>query len=65
MEDDIQNYSPSVMFRWTPCIKTYNSEVNNHKIPLVPKCVLYFLCFQKYRKYEEFRSDLDNFGFIQ
>ena len=27
MEEDIQNYSPTVMFRGTPC--TYNSNKNN------------------------------------
>ena len=42
-------------------------EVNNHKITLVlpfQKCGLPFLCFQYCPRYEEFRSDFDNFAFI-
>ena len=34
MEEDILNYSPTVMFRGTPCIKSINVKMSMSGLPL-------------------------------
>ena len=52
MEEDIKNYSPTVMFRGTPCNKM-SSLLEN-------ECQFYnwMLCFVNYRRLKNFRRSV-------